>query len=93
MKKSFYLKYIEDKENEIRNKKLKKKYKLDDNTIIIERSSNFFIRLLNMSFIGIKSAFKFILYILVMLFISIGVTVIINSNIRQIFLNLIVGGN
>lgn len=93
MKKSFYLKYIENKEKIRKDNKIKQKYKLDDNTIIIERSSNFFVRLFKILVNGMKSIFKGILYILVMIFVSIGITVIINPSIRQIFINLILGGN
>ncbi len=92
MKKSFYLKYIENKEKIKKDNKIKQKYKVDDNTIIIERSSNFFVRLFKILFNGMKSIFKGILYILVMIFVSIGITAIINPNIRQIFINLILGG-
>lgn len=92
MKKSFYLKYMKNKEKVQKENKTKQKYKLDDNTIIIEKSSNFFIRLLNMIANGTKNAFRWILYVLVMILISIGITAIINPNIRQIFINII-GGN
>lgn len=93
MKKSFYLKYIENKEKIRKDNKIKQKYKLDDNTIIIEKSSNFFMRLLSILVNVIKSAFSWIIYVLVMIFVSIGVTAIANQNIRQIFINLIWGGN
>lgn len=89
MKKSFYLKYIENKERGKKDNKIKQKYKLDDNTIIIEKSSNFFVRLLRIIVNAMKSAFKGILYILVMILVSIGITVIVNANIRQIFINSI----
>lgn len=93
MKKSFYLKYIENKEKIRKDNKIKQKYKLDDNTIIIEKSSNFFMRTFNILVNGTKSAFKGILYIVAMIFVSIGITAIINPNIRQIFINLLMGGN
>lgn len=93
MKKSFYLKYLENKEILKKENQTKQKYKLDDNTIIIEKSSNFFIRLLNILINATKSIFRWILYILIMIFISIGITAVINQNIRQIFINLVVGGN
>lgn len=93
MKRSFYLKYIENKEKIRKDNTIKQKYKLDDNTIIIEKSSNFFVRLLNILVNVIKSAFSWIIYVLVMIFVSIGVTAIVNQNIRQIFINLIWGGN
>lgn len=91
MKKSFYLKYMENKEKMQKDNKTKQKYKLDDNTIIIEKSSNFFIRLLNIMANGTKNVFRWILYVLVMILISIGITAIINPNIRQIFINIIGG--
>lgn len=92
MKKSFYLKYIENKDKARKSNKIKQKYKLDDNTIIIEKSSNFFIRLFNLFINGMRSALKWILYVLAMIFISIGLTAIINSNIRQTIINLMLGG-
>ena len=91
MKKSFYLKYIENKKKIKKDKKLKQKYELDDNTIIIEKSSNFFMRLINIFLSMIKSAFKFIIYILVMIFISIGITTVINSDIRKMLIDLVIG--
>lgn len=93
MKKSFYLKYIENKEKIKKDNRIKQKYKLGDNTIIIEKSSNFFIQLFNIFINATKSALKGILYVLAMICISIGITAIINPNIRQIFINLILGGN
>lgn len=92
MKKSFYLKYIENKKKTRKSNKIKQKYKLDDNTIIIEKSSNFFIRLFNLFINGMRSSLKWIIYILAMIFISIGLTAIINSNIRQIIIDLMLGG-
>lgn len=93
MKKSFYLKYIENKEKIRKDNKIKQKYKLDDNTIIIEKSSNFFMRVFNILINGAKSTFKGIIYIVIMILVNIGITAIINPYIRQIFINLLIGGN
>lgn len=43
MKKSFYLKYQEQNKEKVKQKKIKQKYKLDDNTLVVEKSSNFTI--------------------------------------------------
>ena len=88
MKKSFYLKYQEQNKEKIKQKKIKQKYKLDDNTLVVEKSSNFFIAILGL----IKSGVKVLGYILLMIFISLGITAVVNQNIRDILLNYILGG-
>ena len=88
MKKSFYLKYQEQNKEKVKQKKIKQKYKLDDNTLVVEKSSNFFIAILGL----IKSGVKVLGYILLMIFISLGITAIVNQNIREILLNYIFGG-
>ncbi len=88
MKKSFYLKYQEQNKEKVKQKKIKQKYKLDDNTLVVEKSSNFFIVILGL----IKSGVKVLGYILLMIFISLGITAIVNQNIREILLNYIFGG-
>lgn len=92
MKKSFYLKYIENKEKVKKENRIKKKYKLDDKTLIIEKSSNFFIQLISIITNILKDIFRWILYILLMGFTSVGITAIVNKDIRQIFINLIMEG-
>lgn len=88
MKKSFYLKYQEQNKEKVKQKKIKQKYKLDDNTLVVEKSSNFFIAILGL----IKSGVKVLGYILLMIFISLGITAVVNQNIRDILLNYIFGG-
>lgn len=88
MKKSFYLKYQDQIKLKDKEQKLKQKYKLDDNTVVIEKSSNFFMQLLAL----FKSAVRTIGYILLMVFISLGITAIVNKEIRLIILNYIFGG-
>lgn len=88
MKKSFYLKYQEQNKEKVKQKKIKQKYKLDDNTLVVEKSSNFFIAILGL----IKSGVKVLGYILLMIFISLGITAVVNQNIRDILLNYILGG-
>ena len=88
MKKSFYLKYQEQNKEKVKQKKIKQKYKLDDNTLVVEKSSNFFIVILGL----IKSGVKALSYILLMIFISLGITAIVNQNIREILFNIIFGG-
>lgn len=87
MKKSFYLKYQEQNKEKVKQKKIKQKYKLDDNTLVVEKSSNFFIAILGL----IKSGVKVLGYILLMIFISLGITAVVNQNIRDILLNYILG--
>ena len=88
MKKSFYLKYQDQIKLKDKEQKLKQKYKLDDNTVVIEKSSNFFMQLLAL----FKSAVRTLGYILLMVFISLGITAIVNKEIRLIILNYIFGG-
>ncbi len=88
MKKSFYLKYQDQIKLKDKEQRLKQKYKLDDNTVVIEKSSNFFMQLLAL----FKSAVRTIGYILLMVFISLGITAIVNKEIRLIILNYIFGG-
>lgn len=88
MKKSFYLKYKEQLKIEDKEQKIKQKYKLDDNTIVIEKSSNFFMQILSI----LKSVIKMVVYIALMIFISLGITAIVNKEIREIILNYILGG-
>ena len=88
MKKSFYLKYQDQIKLKDKEQRLKQKYKLDDNTVVIEKSSNFFMQLLTL----FKSAVRTIGYILLMVFISLGITAIVNKEIRLIILNYIFGG-
>lgn len=88
MKKSFYLKYQDQIKQKDKEQKLKQKYKLDDNTLVIEKSSNFFIQILTL----LKSGIRAIVYILLMIFISLGITAIVNKEIRLIILNYIFGG-
>ena len=88
MKKSFYLKYKDQIKLKDKEQKLKQKYKLDDNTVVIEKSSNFFMQLLAL----FKSAVRTLGYILLMVFISLGITAIVNKEIRLIILNYIFGG-
>jgi len=76
MKKSFYLKYLEQQ-----GATNKKQIKLDEKT----ESSNFFIGL-------IKKSTKILYYIFLSVLISIGLTVLINPSIREIFINLFKGG-
>ena len=87
MKKSFYLKYQDQIKLKDKEQRLKQKYKLDDNTVVIEKSSNFFMQLLAL----FKSAVRTIGYILLMVFISLGITAIVNKEIRLIILNYIFG--
>lgn len=88
MKKSFYLKYKEQLKIDDKEQKIKQKYKLDDNTIIIEKSSNFFMQILSI----LKSGIKMVGYVALMVFISLGITAIVNKEIREIILNYIFGG-
>lgn len=88
MKKSFYLKYQDQIKLKDKEQRLKQKYKLDDNTVVIEKSSNFFMQLLTL----FKSGIRTIGYILLMVFISLGITAIVNKEIRLIILNYIFGG-
>lgn len=88
MKKSFYLKYQDQIKLKDKEQRLKQKYKLDDNTVVIEKSSDFFMQLLAL----FKSAVRTIGYILLMVFISLGITAIVNKEIRLIILNYIFGG-
>jgi hypothetical protein len=78
MKKSFYLKYLEEQD-------YNQKQKLDEN----KKSSNFFIALIY----GTKNLSRIIGYILLSILLSIGTTVLMNAEIRAIFLNLIKGGS
>jgi hypothetical protein len=78
MKKSFYLKYLE--QQEMTNKK---KVKLDG-----KRPSNFFTFLSNSTHKFARALF----YLLLTILVSIGATVLINPSIREIFLKLL-GGN
>lgn len=71
MKKSFYLKYLED---------TKKKSKGLDN----KRSSLF-----SFLFKILKKIFQYILYILLMVFVSLGLTALVNSQIRQIIIDVL----
>ncbi len=73
MKKSFYLKYLEDK------KKAEKR--LDEKS----KTSSLFILL----FKTIKKIIQFILYILLMAIVSIGLTSLVNVQIRQIFIDVL----
>lgn len=73
MKKSFYLKYLEDK------KKAEKR--LDEKS----KTSSLFILL----FKTIKKIIQFILYILLMAIVSIGLTSLVNAQIRQIFIDVL----
>ena len=88
MKKSFYLKYQDQIKINDKEQRLKQKYKLDDYTVVIEKSSIFFMQLLAL----FKSAVRTIGYILLMVFISLGITAIVNKEIRLIILNYIFGG-
>ena len=88
MKKSFYLKYQDQIKLKDKEQRLKQKYKLDDNTVVIEKSSNFFMQLLAL----FKSAVRTLGYILLMVFISLGITAIVNKEITLIILNYIFGG-
>ena len=88
MKKSFYLKYQDQIKLKDKEQRLKQKYKLDDNTVVIEKSSNFFVQLLAL----FKSGIRTIGYILLIVFISLGITAIVNKEIRLIILNYIFGG-
>lgn len=85
---SFYLKYKEQLKIDDKKQKIKQKYKLDDNTIIIEKSSNFFMQILSI----LKSGIKMVGYVALIVFISLGVTAIVNKEIREIILNYIFGG-
>lgn len=71
MKKSFYLKYLED---------TKKKNKRLDN-----KKSSFF----SFIFKVLKKLFHIIIYILIMVFISLGLTSLVNAQIRQIFIDVL----
>lgn len=73
MKKSFYLKYLEDKK--------KSEKRLDEKS----KTSNLFILLLK----TIKKIIQFILYILLMAIVSIGLTSLVNAQIRQIFIDVL----
>lgn len=88
MKKSFYLKYKEQLKIDDKEQKIKQKYKLDDNTIVIEKSSNFFMQILSI----LKSGVSVLGYVLLMVIISLGITAIVNQETRQIILNYIFGG-
>lgn len=88
MKKSFYLKYKEQLKIDDKKQKIKQKYKLDDNTIIIEKSSNFFMQILSI----LKSGIKMVGYVALIVFISLGITAVVNKEIREIILNYILGG-
>lgn len=88
MKKSFYLKYKEQLKIDDKEQKIKQKYKLDDNTIVIEKSSNFFMQILSI----LKSGISVLGYVLLMVIISLGITAIVNQETRQIILNYIFGG-
>ena len=85
MKKSFYLKYKEQLKVLDKEQKVKQKYKLDDNTIVIEKSSNFFVQILSI----LKSGISVLGYVLLMIVISLGVTAIVNQETREIILNYI----
>lgn len=71
MKKSFYLKYLED---------TKKKNKGLDN-----KKSSLFTFLLR----AVKKLFNIIIYILLMVFVSLGLTSLVNAQIRQIFIDVL----
>jgi len=88
MKKSFYLKYKEQLKVLDKEQKVKQKYKLDDNTIVVEKSSNFFVQILSI----LKSGISVLGYVLLMVIISLGITAIVNQETRQIILNYIFGG-
>jgi len=88
MKKSFYLKYKEQLKVLDKEQKVKQKYKLDDNTIVIEKSSIFFVQILSI----LKSGISVLGYVLLMVIISLGITAIVNQETRQIILNYIFGG-
>jgi len=88
MKKSFYLKYKEQLKVLDKEQKVKQKYKLDENTIVIEKSSIFFVQILSI----LKSGISVLGYVLLMVIISLGITAIVNQETRQIILNYIFGG-
>jgi len=76
MKNSFYLKYLEQQRDT--SNKIKK---LDSEA----RESNFFMP-------NFRVIFKILYYIFLSMLISIGLTVLINPSIREIFINLFKGG-
>ena len=78
MKKSFYLKYLEQQRDSEKNK-IKK-------SDVEARGSDFFMpKILN-------KLSKILYYIFLSVLISIGLTVLLNPSIREIFINLFRGG-
>lgn len=78
MKKSFYLRYLE--QQGITNKK--NKVKKSD---VEARESDFFMS-------KFRTIFKIIYYTFLSILVSIALTVIVNPSIREIFINLFKGG-
>ena len=76
MKKSFYLKYLEQQRN---TQKVKK-------SDVEARESDFFMPKI------LKKISKILYYIFLSVLISIGLTALINPSIREIFINLFKGG-
>lgn len=79
MKKSFYLKYL--KQQRITNKQ--NKIKKSD---VEARESDFFMSKI------LRKISRILYYIFLSVLISIGLTVLINPSIREIFINLFKGG-
>ena len=79
MKKSFYLKYLDEQKN--------KDKKLD-----VNNSSNFFLEFIKLLGGGTSKILKSIFYILLTILVSTGLTALLNPSIRNIFVNLFNGG-
>lgn len=86
----FYDKFKQEKEINKKIEKVKEKYNIsDDQNVVIEERS-LFDKIFSKILIIIGDFVKVVFFILVFLLASIGTTVLLNSNLRNEFINLFI---
>lgn len=84
-KDSFYKGYIKNKNEKIKDEKLQKKYEKENKNIIVIRQK-WWVTI----FYILSASFKFLMYIAIMFLISLGITILINAELRNmLFSNFI----
>ena len=77
-KDSFYKGYIKNKKEKVKDEKLKKKYEKENENIIVIRQK-WWVTI----FYILSAGLKFLMYIAIMFLISLGITTLINAELRN----------
>lgn len=86
----FYDKFKQEKEINKKIEKVKEKYNISDDQNVVIEERTLFDKIFSKILIIIGDFVKVVFFILVFLLASIGTTVLLNSNLRNEFINLFI---